>query len=217
MVKPDIRAADTSQAVAAPDSHRSRSEVPVAFDECYQSEWSGLLALAWTLTGSWSTAEELTQDAFADAYRRWSEVGALDRPGAWVRRAVVNRAASHHRHRGVEQRGLTRWSARAATGHDGAGADRTGESVVGAVGDPEFWAAVRSLPERQAACVALHYLEDRSVAEIAEVLGLNAATVKVHLHRGRLSLARRLSSRDESAADRHSAPRTADPAREEDR
>ena len=51
-----------------------------AFDALYQREWAGLVALGWSLTGSWAVAEELAQDAFADAYRRWDEVGELDRP-----------------------------------------------------------------------------------------------------------------------------------------
>lgn len=40
--------------------------------------------------------------------------------------------------------------------------------------------------------MALHYLEDRTVAEIATILGCAEGTVKVHLHRGRLALARAL-------------------------
>jgi len=36
----------------------------------------------------------------------------------------------------------------------------------------EFWEAVRSLPRRQAAVLALHYFEDLPVADIASVLGL---------------------------------------------
>lgn len=165
-----------------------------AFDDLYRSEWRAISAMGWTLTGSWSTAEELTQDAFADAFRRWDEIGGLDRPGAWVRRAVINRAASHHRHRGVEQRGLARWSSRIQTGDDTTTTDRTGDRATDAVGDPEFWAAVRDLPDRQRHCVVLHYLEDRSVAEIAEVLDSTESTVKVHLHRGRKALAERLSA-----------------------
>lgn len=58
--------------------------------------------------------------------------------------------------------------------------------------DAELWAAVRRLSDRQAQVVALHYLEDRSVASIAETLRCAEGTVKVHLHRGRLSLARTL-------------------------
>ena len=51
---------------------------------------------------------------------------------------------------------------------------------------------MRSLPERQAQCVALHYLEDRSIDEIADILDCAPATVKVHLFRGRQTLADRL-------------------------
>ncbi len=55
-----------------------------------------------------------------------------------------------------------------------------------------FWALVRQLPDRQAAAVALHYLEDRSVAQIADDLGIAEGTVKVHLSRGRAALAESL-------------------------
>src|SRR5690606_5780668 len=126
------------------------------FDELYAAEWSGIVALGWSLTGSWASAEELAQDAFADAYRRWDEVGRLDKPGTWVRRAIINRSASHHRSRGAEQRGLERWSTRAGAEVDGRDTDRTGDGATDRVADPAFWAAVRSLPERQMACVSLH-------------------------------------------------------------
>lgn len=164
------------------------------FDSLYRTEWSGLVALGWSLTGSWVAAEELAQDAFADAYRRWGEVERLDRPGAWVRRAVINRAASYHRNRSAESRGLARWSSANTVGHDRESSDHTGDRAADHVADPAFWAAVRALPERQAACVALHYLEDRSVADIATVLDCRLGTVKVHLHRGRQALARSLAS-----------------------
>ena len=58
--------------------------------------------------------------------------------------------------------------------------------------DTEFWDHVRRLPRRQAQAIALHYLEDRSVADVADILGCSVATAKVHLHRGRHALAERL-------------------------
>jgi RNA polymerase sigma-70 factor (ECF subfamily) len=79
-----------------------------------------------------------------------------------------------------------------------AGRERRALGLVSARPDPtvdlpstdhEFWDAVRALPARQAQAIALHYLEDRPVAEIAEILGCAPATVKVHLHRGRRALA----------------------------
>lgn len=156
------------------------------FDSFYRSEWHAVVALGWTLTGSRSTAEELAQDAFVDAYRRWGRVGGLDRPGAWVRRAVANRAVSHRRHLRVVGAAEPRLVSEARARQEGQ------PDVDGRI-DEVFWAAVRSLPERQAQCVALHYLEDRGVDEIAAVLDCRPATVRVHLHRGRTALARMLA------------------------
>ena len=63
------------------------------------------------------------------------------------------------------------------------------------VEDAGFWKAVRALPARQAQAIALHYMEDRSVAEIADILDCSQNTVKVHLHKGRATLARKLDER----------------------
>jgi DNA-directed RNA polymerase specialized sigma24 family protein len=40
--------------------------------------------------------------------------------------------------------------------------------------------------------VALHYVDDRAVADIAVILGCAEGTVKAHLHQARQSLARTL-------------------------
>ncbi|QYG91334.1 sigma-70 family RNA polymerase sigma factor [Iamia sp. SCSIO 61187] len=156
------------------------------FDELYRTDWHAVVALGWTLSGSRATGEELAQDAFLDAYRRWDDVGALDRPGAWVRRAVANRAVSHRRHLQVVAAGSARLetAARVAQGAADAPPDT----------DPDFWAAVRALPERQAQVIALHYLEDMDVAAIAALLDVRGSTVRVHLSRGRRTLARTLTA-----------------------
>jgi hypothetical protein len=41
-----------------------------------------------------------------------------------------------------------------------------------------FWSQVRALPPRQAQAVALHYLEDRPVREVAELMGCSEGTAK---------------------------------------
>jgi RNA polymerase sigma factor (sigma-70 family) len=204
----EVEVADVAEGPAPGLRAVSTAADPGGFDGLYRAEWPAIVALGWSLTGSWATAEELAQDAFVDAYRRWDEVGRLDRPGAWVRRAVINRSASVHRHRAVERRGLARWSSRGQVDADVRSSDRTGSAATDRVGDPAFWAAVRALPERQMACVTLHYLEDRSVAEIAEVLDCKAATVKVHLHRARQSLAERLGALEPGASGAPDAPDT---------
>jgi RNA polymerase sigma factor (sigma-70 family) len=91
---------------------------------------------------------------------------------------VLNRTKTRHRRRGRETRALARLAAR----------DR--EAVDDERADAErFWQAVRTLPEQQARCVVLHYVDDLDAAAIGRVLELDPATVRVHLHRARLRLA----------------------------
>ena len=56
-------------------------------------------------------------------------------------------------------------------------------------GDPELRRRIESLPEKQRQAVTLYYLDERTVEEVAEMMGLPANTVKTHLHRARASLA----------------------------
>jgi RNA polymerase sigma-70 factor (ECF subfamily) len=156
-------------------------ECSPAFEDFYSDEYDAVLGFAYALSGSRFGAEDLAHDAFFAAYKNWDKVCRYDQPGAWVRRVVINLSVSSFRRRVAEARAL----ARAALG------ERTALPDV-EIGDPAFWGAVRALPRRQAQVVALFYLEDRPIAEIAEILGLRIGTVKSTLHDGRASLARRL-------------------------
>lgn len=53
---------------------------------------------------------------------------------------------------------------------------------------------VRALPPAQRQCIQLFYFEDRSVADVAEMLALPDGTVKTHLHRARAALAKSLAA-----------------------
>lgn len=151
------------------------------FEAFFDAQYRPVVGLALVLVGRRSVAEDLAQDAFLAAYRRWDHVGGYDDPGAWVRHVVANMATSFWRRQGRELRALARLQGRRA--------DDGGDRVTG---DDAFWAAVRELPRRQAQCVALRYLEDRSTADVAAVLEISEATVRVHLHAGRRALADRL-------------------------
>lgn len=53
---------------------------------------------------------------------------------------------------------------------------------------------VDALPEAPRRCLTLFYYEDRSVAEVAAMLGLPEGSVKTHLHRGRAALLKALQA-----------------------
>lgn len=166
--------------------HEAEEDLPQmlveSFEVFYRREFPRMVDLAYSLSGSsWPVAEDLAQDALIAAYRDWARIAALDNPATWVRRVVLNRAASRFQRTKAEARALLRL---APLRHEHV--DRI---------DPDaraFWEAVRALPTRQAQTIALHYLDELSIPEIAEVLGCSPNTIKVHLHRGRRELARRL-------------------------
>ena len=152
-----------------------------SYRDFYDRELPAMTALAAAVTGNHVAAEDIAQDALVDAYRRWEAVSAYDKPGAWLRRVTINRALSVRRRAGAEVKARLRL-----------GAERPPALSAAPSHHDDVWAAVRSLPGKQRAAVALHYLEDRPVAEIAEILGCAENTAKVHLHRGRTALAEKL-------------------------
>jgi RNA polymerase sigma-70 factor (ECF subfamily) len=148
-----------------------------SFESFYLREYRSVLALAVVLTGNRSTAEDLAQDAFMAAFRSWSDIGNAS---AWIRSVVSNKAMTWWRRSHAANRAMARLA----------------QIEVGEPDLPEdtahFWREVRRLPRRQAQSIALFYLEDRPVKDIAEMLGCDASTVRIHLTRGRRKLAERL-------------------------
>jgi RNA polymerase sigma factor (sigma-70 family) len=169
--------------VAAPQRVAAASR-RAPFDEFYASELPRLIALARGLAPA-HLAEDVAQEAMLVAYRRWRELGELDRPDLWVRRTCANIAVSQFRRRMVELRATAKLSGRRQP------TPELSESTE------EFWAAVRALPHRQAQAAALRFVYDMPLAEIAATLGTTEGTVKQHLSRGRQALARRLGVRED--------------------
>jgi RNA polymerase sigma-70 factor (ECF subfamily) len=154
----------------------SDSPATADFDSFYRRELPAMVALAGAITGSNIVAEDLAQEALVRAYKRWDTISRYDKPGAWVRRVTINLALSSRKRLAAEVRARLRLSPPPTT----------------AATDPRYddvWEAVAQLPGKQRAAVALHYLEDRSVADIATMLDCSESTAKVHLHRGRTQLA----------------------------
>lgn len=163
-------------------------ESPVAFEDFYAKEYPAVVGLAYALSRNRWVAEDLAQDAFLAAHRNWERVGAYDQPAAWIRRVVANMAASAFRRRTVEVKGL----ARMALGQPSSLPELSAD-------DAAFWKAVRSLPRRQSHVVALHYLEDLPIAEIAQILEIAPGTVKKHLYDGRQQLAQLLQIEEDGS------------------
>ena len=175
-----------------PAAGRDHDLADVGFATFYRREYRSVYALSLALAGP-AAADDLTQDAFIRAHRQWERIVAYDVPAAWVRRVTINLATSLARRLAAEARALRRFAGRRESVSQHRDPDRLDP-------DDRLWAEVRRLPPRQASILILHYVEDLSVDQIAALLGLSANTVKVHLHRGRATLASRLPDPTERGA-----------------
>jgi RNA polymerase sigma-70 factor, ECF subfamily len=156
--------------------------VPGGFDAFYRTEYAAVVGLVHALTGNRAAAEDLAQEAFLRAHRDWHRVGTMDAPRAWVRVVAANLARSRFRRLRSEMVARLRLSPPPAVQPFEPGAEA-------------FWAEVRRLPARQAQAIALRYVDDLTVGEIAAALGAAEGTVRALLHQGRQRLKRQLAAK----------------------
>jgi len=150
------------------------------YRDLFETTYPRLVRTLWFVVHDHELAQEIAQEAFAELYRQWSKVGSYDRPELWVRRVALRKA----------QREAARTVRRLRAERDSV-ADLEVSALE--LPDPALRAAIRALPPRQRTVVALYYLEDRPMEEVADLLGCSTATGFVHLHRARHRLAELLA------------------------
>ena len=141
----------------------------------YAASYRRLLGQLIGVTGSVAEAEDVVQEAFVRGLDHPSRLLGADNPEAWLRTVAVNLARS-------------RW--------------RRAQRLVGLAprlvaeppdADPDanlvLLQTLRRLPAGQREVIALYYLADLSVEQVAATLGLPTGTVKARLSRGRVALA----------------------------
>jgi len=136
------------------------------------ARWSPMVATAYLVTADRGVAEDCVQDALVRLHRRWRWVRPDGRV-AYANRAVINAALSWRRRRRLQEVPLSPDEhSPVLAEHDPGGFD------------PRLLAALWSLPPRARATVVLRFVEDRSEAETAEILGCSVGTVKSAASRG---------------------------------
>ena len=150
-------------------------------------------------TGDEALADNLTQETFLRAYRARDSFRGESAVSTWLHRIAIRVAQDHDKSRRVGfWRGLISW----ATTQE---ADQMTSSSPSRedVADPEreliarrqlddVWRVVEGLPEGQRAVFQLRFIEEMSLAEIAEVLDIREGTVKAQLHRAVHAVRKRL-------------------------
>lgn len=138
--------------------------------------------LAYFLTGDWSVAEELTQEAFVRLLGRFGHLRKPEAAEVYLRRIVINLANSHLRRVRLER------SRQRST-------DRSSPSTTqlpDVETRDELVRAIQHLPPRQRAVVVLRYSEDLSEHEVAGIMRTSEKAVRSLAGRGLESLRKTL-------------------------
>jgi RNA polymerase sigma-70 factor (sigma-E family) len=150
-----------------------------------------LRRLAYFLVGDREEADQLVQDAFVLAWKRWDRVGGFETPSAWIRGAVVNKSRSWRRHLRIASRKRHLFANEPST-----------VGSVGAVLDTDLVRALGRLTPSQRAVVVLRYMEDLSIEQVAELTGRKPGTVRALTSQGLARLREELRKEDDAWASR---------------
>ena len=150
--------------------------------EVFDASYRRLVVQMYGVVGNAGEAEDLVQEAFVRASASGRRFLRVDNPEAWLRRTAVNLYRSRWR----KLRNFSKIRHHLETANDLPGLDEHLEVVD----------AMRRLSEAHREVLAMHYLADLPVAEIAATLGVPEGTVKSRLMRGRTALAAQLGSEE---------------------
>jgi RNA polymerase sigma-70 factor (sigma-E family) len=142
------------------------------------ARYRALVRTGLLLTGDIGHAEDLAQSALIKTYLAWSRIREPARAEAFARTTLIRLALRARRRR---------WNNEVATGRlpeASATVDGTAPHDLAL----DVRQALATLPADQRAVLVLRYLDDRSEAQTARLLGIAQGTVKSRASRGLASL-----------------------------
>lgn len=139
------------------------------FEEFAQARTPHLLRSAWLLCGDAHQAEDLVQETLAKVYVRWHRRlgGAIDNPAAYAQTALVRTFLSARRRKSS---GELPYAEPPDGVHEDAAAASDLQILVAE--------ALAGLAPADRAVLVMRYLEDRSVSDVALVLGVSEGAVR---------------------------------------
>jgi RNA polymerase sigma-70 factor, ECF subfamily len=181
---PDIGAIDEAGLI-----RRAQAGDAVAFTRLIEPRQDSLYRSAWAILRDDADASDGLQEACVSAWREVRRLRDPDRFDAWLTRILVNRCRTILRTR---RRVTVREIDVEAADVQATKAARPGEPESIAELDAIRRSFSRLDPD-QRTLIALYYVDDHSISEVAAILGIPDGTVKSRLSRARNMLARALA------------------------
>ncbi len=145
-----------------------------------------VIRLAMARTRCAADAQDVAQDVFIKLLRSTVSFHSDDHLRAWLLRATHDSCVDLHRQA---------WRRHVEAYEDmGRIADHAiSDAAIEQVMDHPVWAAMERLPDKLRCALHLHYVEECSIAEVADIMGCTEAATRTRLHRGRKRLAAELA------------------------
>ncbi|GGQ68867.1 SigE family RNA polymerase sigma factor [Kitasatospora griseola] len=142
------------------------------FDEFAASRARRLFHIAYLMCGDWHQAQDLVQTTLSKMYPVWGRLRRGDGEAgvdAYARKVLLRCYLSHRRLRRSTEVAVAEFPDELVVGVQEGSAAALRITLV---------AALRQLPPRNRAAVVLRYLEDYSLEETAEAMGITVSAVK---------------------------------------
>jgi RNA polymerase sigma-70 factor (ECF subfamily) len=169
-----------------------------AFDLLVERYQERAYRIAWSVVRDREDAKDCSQEAFIRLHESAGSFAGQAKFSTWFYRILVNCCLDHQRKRRGWRR-MVGWGGRGEARDAGGPVDRLAapftdptDAMVTDHRMSRLWEAVENLSPQQRAAVSLQCREELSTKEIALVLQLSEATVRVHLHRAYSALKRRV-------------------------
>jgi len=140
-------------------------------------------------------AEEVAQDVFIKAYTALSTFKGSSKFSTWLYKIAYYRSLDCLK---KQKRNLNTSSIDSDTEYHLSSMEDALDSLEASERKLAIKRAIEELPHDDAVVITLHYFEELSLKEIAEIMNIAANTVKVRLFRSRKRLAELLKSKLES-------------------
>ena len=158
------------------------------FDSIFEQYRSRIYRYLCQLVRDPDLAEDLAQDTFIKAYKALARKSQPDNLRAWLYAIATNTAFS-----ALRRRKLIAWLPFHDSSEVTGKASRSDHEAR--LGEAQMVAqALAGLPERDVACLLLHFQQGLSCAEVAEALGMSSAAGKSRLYRARAAFCRAYQS-----------------------
>jgi RNA polymerase sigma-70 factor (ECF subfamily) len=174
---------------------RLRAGERAAFNEIAERHGCALRATARRVVKCPETAAEVVQEVLFRLWRDREALAIREHLGAYLSRAVRNRALDHLKRQRVESRWRERMLLEATREHASRLTEASSEEALDAPWDGAVQRALERLPSKRRQAILLRWRDGLSYQEIAAALGVSAKTVENQIGRGLKSLRAALTAR----------------------